>query len=176
MRSTIKKIRFYIDGETVINCDRPIIELNGRNPEDITEEMAMAHALAAPKRPEWENCQCIIMNVDEAPAFTICEQLYHENGEIKADTDWNKLLMPNCIVRNNALTKQVEIFKNSTEETLALEYARLQLLKSTGPKEDLFWTQKAIEGLDKRLGEGKLDKVEIRQQLEDKLASLEAPK
>lgn len=107
------------------------------------------------------------------------EQLYAQNGQLLCDENWESLLMPGWLVKKKALEDLELQIDSSNDENEKMNlmiqhnYLHKKPWGDENGKTNQFWLQKGLEGLDKRVQEGKADKAVVRQKLQAKLAELE---
>ena len=98
-------------------------------------------------------------------------------NNLKQDKSWENCLMPTFLLRKKGIARNIkdvevelEKKKPSTVKLAKLQY-KLTKLKKMVPTEqhNTFWVREALDGLDKRVAEGKPDKPIIRNKLEEKL-------
>lgn len=107
------------------------------------------------------------------------EAIYIENGEVKKDPSFDKILMPVHFIKTKRFKKVIQNLKKESESEntntnkMAAYSAELNLLKAVKEDDELFYYKLAKKGLDERLADGEPDKTEIRSKLESKINELE---
>lgn len=134
--------------------------------------------------PECDGLEYIDIDSSELPLIDNSsgiyqEMLYIEDQTIKIDDKWQLMLMPNFLVKKkyiNYLRSSVdsELSKDSPDHIeLVRNYRKLEIAKETKSEDDsdgdLFWTQKALEGLAR----AETEKPVIKAKLEAKIVELE---
>lgn len=99
-------------------------------------------------------------------------QLYWDGDEVKKDLLWEKRLMPSFLVKKKHIKSvnekiDSELAKDESDVISALKLQR-EKEKCENEKCELFWAEKALEGLDR----AEVDKPVIRQKLEEKITKL----
>lgn len=114
------------------------------------------------------------------PAVDFIDQLYIENGELKADINWEIKLMPKSIIykkHKKRMEDKIDLELDNQTPNLAnimrwkrsVEKIRLEV-KSPTPNATLY--QVALDHLDENVANGQNDKILIRQKLNQKITEL----
>lgn len=108
--------------------------------------------------------------------------LYIEEGNLKSDDSWNRQVMTPRILKNEALSKKRKLLSDElakqnpdivvvTKLQFEIEFVRKKSLDDAE-----YWAQFALDGLDKRVLDGKADKPIVRQKIEAKLQQIQDEK
>jgi hypothetical protein len=178
MKVRISKIKEEYNDVRVTNFN-----WSKKNPDETDEEfmdrMTINHPLHSKEGEKWNNVS-VYRDIDDSdlPEERASRDQwfpdFEENGEpmVKVDTDWSVKLMKPHIIKQDIIKSQKEIIDEELEKGLpdivVLTKAQRRIEKVKGMvDQELF--QEALNELDKRVANGKSDKVEIRAKLESKL-------
>lgn len=116
----------------------------------------------------------VIMEFDSDPlpeGFNL-EQCYIENGELKTDQNWDRMLMPFWKIRSdfiNDTKKEIDDeLEKESPDLVKIKKLERDLEKNSRLSQKEYF-QMAIENLDKRISDGKSDKSIVRQKILDKI-------
>lgn len=160
-------------------------DFSKKNPEesdlDFMNRMTINHPIHGSEGGKWFGVTDY-KDIDESdlPQDELLRDCWYpdleDNGEpmIKVDFGWNKKLMSPKVIKRDIIEDCNNIIKSFFFGDVGNELAINALLKksiaSCCSEKELY--QLALSGLDKRVADGKPDKVEIREKIERKIKEL----
>ena len=126
--------------------------------------------------------ECPFVSNDQKSFTKDPASLYIEEGNLKSDDSWNRQVMTPRILKNEALSKKRKLLSDElakqnpdivvvTKLQFEIEFVRKKSLDDAE-----YWAQFALDGLDKRVLDGKADKPIVRQKIEAKLQQIQDEK
>lgn len=166
------------DGGIIVIC--PVLEKFGD--EDGKRPFSDLPALKEYPGLEWYVTE---EDIDKSDLESRKQLYWEDNGDgttaIKKDLAWEKRVMPDQLIKKKLIERMDseidELLLADTPDPVVVlskqrEMDKIKKLKAGPQNEDVYWMNKAIEGLDKKVAKGEEDKPQIREKIQQKINDL----